>query len=317
LEKVAGLKDTQSFYWEKSREPHFQRRKQIMNEVPEVKKLFGTDPLLKYKAIFVLLLQLAIPVFFLPENPYLFALLVVVVGATLSQILFLAIHEITHDLAFKNPALNNVLAIIVNFPIVFPFSMAFKVYHAKHHWHQGKEGVDTDLPTDEEALLFKGFFGKLIWLVNQILFYAIRPLMVHPIKPDKWQIINLIAQLVFVVVFYQLAGIAGFVYLIASLFVAGGLHPIAGHFIAEHYVFKEGQETYSYYGFLNKITFNVGFHNEHHDFPNIPGSRLPKLKKLAPNHYDHLYSHTSWSKVLWRFVSEESMTLYARIKRNN
>jgi sphingolipid 4-desaturase/C4-monooxygenase len=317
LEKIAGLKNTQSFYWEESREPHFHRRKQIMNEVPEVKKLFGIDPFLKYKAIFVLLLQLAIPVFFLPENLYLFALLVVLVGATLSQILFLAIHEITHDLAFESPALNNVLAIIVNFPIVFPFSMAFKVYHAKHHWHQGKDGVDTDLPTEEEALLFKGLFGKLIWLVNQILFYAIRPLLVYPLKPDKWQVINLVVQLILVGIFYQFVGIAGFIYLIASLFVAGGLHPIAGHFIAEHYVFKEGQETYSYYGFLNKITFNVGFHNEHHDFPNIPGSRLPALKKLAASHYDHLYSHTSWSKVLWRFVSEESMTLYARIKRNN
>lgn len=288
-----------------------------MSDVPEVKKLFGIDPWLKFKALFVTVLQLAVAVFFLPQNPYLFALLVVVVGATLSHVLFLAIHEITHDLAFKRPAYNNILAILVNLPIVFPYSMAFKVYHAKHHWHQGKEGVDTDLPTEAEALLFKGFFGKLIWLINQILFYAIRPLAVYPLKPDKWQIANLLTQVAFAIAFYQLAGIQGFVYLIGSLFVAGGLHPIAGHFIAEHYVFKQGQETYSYYGLLNKITFNVGFHNEHHDFPNIPGSRLPQLKKLAAPYYDTLYSHTSWSKVLWRFVSEESVGLYSRIKRRN
>jgi len=95
-----------------------------------------------------------------------------------------------------------------------------------------------------------------------------------------------------------------------------GLHPIAGHYISEHYVFRPGQETYSYYGPLNALAFNVGYHNEHHDFPYIPGSRLARLRSIAPEFYDTLYSHASWSRALWRFVMDPQLGAYSRVKRS-
>lgn len=304
------------FVWSDEKEPHFLRRKTIMKEFPEVKKLFGNDSSLIYKTLFVAILQLAVPLFFLPENPWLFACLVIFIGSTLTHILVLAIHEITHDLAFKKKVLNNWLAILVNFPLVVPFAMAFKAYHAEHHWHQGKHGVDTDLAVRSEALLFRGFFGKFIWLLIQIPVYAIRPLFVYPIKPDKWQIINAIIQFSFMTGFFFLVGWSGILYLALSTVMATGLHPISGHFVAEHFVYKEGQETYSYYGPWNKLIFNVGYHNEHHDFPTIPGSKLPELKKIASKHYDELYSHKSYSKLIWRFLFDNKVDLFSRVKRN-
>ena len=264
----------------------------------------------------LVIIQLSIP-FFLSENIWIFFLVTYFIGTIISHALFLAIHEITHDLAYKKTSWNRWLAILANLPLAFPFAMAFQTYHGKHHWHQGKVGIDTDLPSKIERRIFKGFVGKFFWMTSQILFYALRPLMILPLRPDKWQIANFIFQLSFMVVYFYFASWIGLFYLILSLFFAGGLHPISAHFVAEHYIFKKGQETYSYYGWMNKLTLNVGYHNEHHDFPNIPGSRLPKVRKIASKYYDGLYSHRSWTTVLIRFISDPAISLHSRVRRAN
>jgi sphingolipid delta-4 desaturase len=105
---------------------------------------------------------------------------------------------------------------------------------------------------------------------------------------------------------------------VLCIFLAGGLHPCAGHFISEHYVFPHldaTQETYSYYGKLNWLTWNVGYHNEHHDFPYVPWSRLPALKKLAPEFYDNLAVCDSWTGVIWDYIMRDELGPYNRVKR--
>ncbi|PVD25630.1 hypothetical protein C0Q70_13289 [Pomacea canaliculata] len=111
-------------------------------------------------------------------------------------------------------------------------------------------------------------------------------------------------------------GTKALVYFCSGTFLAMGVHPLAGHFISEHYMFVKGYETYSYYGPLNLLTWNVGYHNEHHDFPYIAGSRLPEVRKIAPEYYENLPYHTSWVKVLWDFVLNPDIGPYARIRRH-
>lgn len=109
--------------------------------------------------------------------------------------------------------------------------------------------------------------------------------------------------------------------------------------IAEHYLFDgHDQETWSYYGPLNALAYNVslppppsrdrlgksstdsrrvqvGYHNEHHDFPSVPWTRLPALRKLASEFYDPLPQHSSWPGVTFRFIFDSKIGMWSRGKR--
>jgi len=93
-----------------------------------------------------------------------FLLTLYIVGATANQALFLAVHEITHNLAFKSINANKALSIFANLPIGMGYAAMFKLYHAEHHKYQGVEGIDTDLPTKFEGKLLQSFWGKLFFL---------------------------------------------------------------------------------------------------------------------------------------------------------
>jgi len=80
-------------------------------------------------------------------------------------------------------------------------------------------------------------------------------------------------------------------------------------------MFSPGQETYSYYGLLNQVTFNVGYHTEHHDFPFISGHNLPRVREIAPEYYDKLTVHKSWIGMLIEFVVNKDVSLCSRMRR--
>jgi sphingolipid delta-4 desaturase len=56
-----------------------------------------------------------------------FLLCAYAIGGTCNQNIFLAIHEITHNLAFRGLRANKALAVLVNCCIGVPYSMLFKV----------------------------------------------------------------------------------------------------------------------------------------------------------------------------------------------
>jgi len=315
------LQNPSDFLWLMTEEPHRSRRRAIMKAHPKVTKLMGHEPLTKYIVLAVVILQFTIAFLLRHTHPlsWTFLAAAYVVGGTANHNLFLAIHEITHNLAFKGVKANKILAIIANLPIGVPYAISFKGYHLEHHKYLGEDGIDVDLPTRLELLCLNNVLGKVFFCTFQIVFYALRPGFVRTQKPTYWHFIGIATQLSFdfLLVTFVPGGMHMLVYLIMSSFCAGSLHPLAGHFIAEHYVWDNlRQETYSYYGWLNIFAYNVGYHNEHHDFPSIPWTRLPRLRALAPEFYDTLPSHPSWPMVIINFIRDKNVGIFARVKRH-
>lgn len=303
------------FVWAETDEPHASRRKQILAAHPEIKELFGPDLWAFPKIVAVVALQLCTAASLHDARWLQITIVAYFFGSFLNHNLFLAIHELSHNLAFSTPHYNRLLGIFANLPVGVPMSVTFQKYHLEHHRYQGVDGMDMDIPSYTEGYVVSNIFWKMIWVILQLFFYALRPLFLNPKPPGLWEAGNFIAQIALDAILIYFWGWKSFAYLILATFLGGGMHPMAGHFISEHYVFQKGQETYSYYGPLNMLTWSVGYHNEHHDFPRIPGSKLHKVRKIAAEFYEGLSYYRSWTQIIYMYIMDQTVGPFSRVKR--
>lgn len=297
-------------------EPHTSRRQAILKKYPQIKQLMGHDPTIAWIVTAEVLMQILacwIIALLSPSYPLLLVA-AYCFGGVLNHSLGSAIHEIGHNLAFGHarPRANRILSVFCNLPLGLPMAISYKKYHADHHRWLGHDENDVDIPMRIESCLFRHPVTKVIWLLIFPLIHAVRPFLKSPRPLTQWEVINIVVQLAFDAIVFKVFGVKALFYLIAGTILALGLHPLAGHFLSEHYLFREGQATMSYYGPLNKVLFNVGYHIEHHDFPYIPYTRLPKVREIAKEFYQDIPYHTSWCKVLWDFVWLDKMGPKAR-----
>lgn len=293
--------------WIYDEEPHSNRRKEILKLHPEIKKLMGYDTTIAYIVTAEVILQMIMAYLVMDVSWPAILILAYVVGAVLNHSLGSAIHEIGHNLAFghAHPAKNRMLSLLCNVPIIIPMAISYKKYHTDHHHYLNEETQDVDIPTRLESYLFRHPVTKIIWLILHPVIHGIRPFYKNPKPVTGWEMINHAVQLVVTLTIFYVFGGKSLVYLLSGTLMGLGFHPLAGHFISEHYKFSNtGQATMSYYGPLNIILFNVGYHIEHHDFPYIPYNKLPEVRRIAPEFYQEPY-HTSWINVLWQFIFDK------------
>jgi sphingolipid delta-4 desaturase len=306
-------------------EPHKSRRSEILAKHPEIKALYGPDIRLFPCILALVSVQLTIAVLAVNLPLWQWLITSYIIGGTLTHWLSLGNHELAHNLCFKKTLYNELLGSVSNFAQGLPSAVTFKKYHLEHHYSQGVDVIDMDVPTEWEGRVFNNTWKKVFWVLLQPVFYAVRPVLMNPKPYTVAEAINLVSVLSFDAAFAYCFGIKALLFNVVSLLLGMGLHPVAGHFIAEHYTLggagKDGQpdqqqETFSYYGVLNYVTFNVGYHNEHHDFPRVPGLKLPMVKKLAPEYYSNLHSYESWTAVIYDYIIRSDIGPFSRVIRS-
>jgi len=296
---------------------HIVRRREILQAHPEIRSLAGNTPSSAFWVVLLVSTQLGLAYLLANVAWWIWLPAAYLVGATIDHALWVLIHESTHNLVFRRPVLNRWTAIAANLPLVIPAAQSFAHYHLLHHQHLGEMDYDADVPGPVESRVVQAPIVKATWLAS---FAAVQAIIrTNRMKKvsflNRWIVTNFAIEFLAMAALYWFAGAKPIVYLMLSSIFAIGLHPLGARWIQEHFVFADGQETYSYYGPLNRVCFNMGYHNEHHDFVTIPWSRLPTLRAAAPEFYDTLYFHRSWTGLLFRFLFDRDVTLFDRIVR--
>ena len=299
--------------------PHVERGRQILAAHPELRALAKPFPATALWVSVLVASQIALAMLVGHRPWYVWLAVAYIAGATIDHALWVLIHDSCHNLVFGWRTGNRLVALLANLPFVFPAAMSFWKYHLLHHGHLNEVDFDADVPGPTESRIVGGSSVlKTLWIAAfALVLGTIRPSRLKVPLLDRWTVVNFVLQAVVVAALVMVSGWDPVKYLFVSALLAVGLHPLGARWIQEHYVFAPGQETYSYYGPLNTVAFNIGYHNEHHDLMTIPWSRLPRVRATAPEFYEHLHAHRSWPKLLLTFLRDSNVTLFNRIVRTS
>jgi len=313
-EQFPGKAGVEEFWWDDDVQIHAKRPREVVKS-HKLKELKGFCPWTKYKVSAAFLAQL-FSLELLKDASFLeWFICCYMLSGLINGSMTLAMHELSHNLGSKSRRFNMILGLLANAPMGLPAFATFKRYHYEHHKYMGEDGLDVDVPTKFEGNTFQHSFAKLVWLFFQPAWYSLRPMVIHPKSMGSFEMMNWVSIIIVDLLVFSQYGVKGLLYLVLGTIFGMQFHPMAGHFVAEHFVMSADQETYSYYGPLNWLTFNVGYHNEHHDFAFISGTNLPKLRDMAPEFYDSIPHYHSWTKVMVDFVCDPSLSPFSRVKR--
>jgi len=312
-------------------ELHRQRKRIILREYPELLTLIGPDPDTQYYAYAVFFLQLFFC--YLVRDSYLLA---IVLGSIVAPYIDLGalvlMHEVSHNLVFSEKTIrapkNRLLGIMCNSIMLVPIAEIFRQHHNIHHQTLGDMKTDVDIPLKSEVkFVGNSRILKALWLSLNMFVLPMRSMKKLPVIWNRYMIFNWVTSIGFGVLLL-FTYTPACVYLLFGTILSQSIHPSNARQVQRHIrQFKddriEGSEsvhvptherrmnTFSYYGWMNKFTLNVGYHVEHHDFANISWRRLPELRRIAGEKwYPTNYAYNSRGILdIMRFVLDDDITL--------
>ena len=299
-------------------DPHLARTRSILDAHPEARALLGPTRWSAVVGLSLNAVQLLLA-YLLRDAPVpLVLLLAYFVGAFISFACFVMIHEAAHGLIFHSKRANRLIAYLINSSIIVPIAERFIVGHSQHHSHIGEYDKDLGLPRYAESKwVGHSAARKMLWLLAHPFIYARRvtALLHDRPSPPAWLGLNWAIQIGFSAAVITTLGPTAFLYLLSAWYFSAGPHPVAIRLLQEHEILREGQQTNSYYGPFNRLVFNLGYHNEHHDLPSVPWLRLPALTRMAPELYSGLAQSGSWLGTFVGFLFDGRRSLWDRTYR--
>lgn len=272
---------------------HQERRRQILQECPSIKDLegcSGTNWAGVALGVAVVALQTSCAMLSNGSWAVCFAL-AATVGPYFDATVLAIMHEATHFLIFKKRSTNRLFSIMVNMVMVMPISEIFRQHHHAHHKGLSDPAIDVDIPLPFEVkFVGNSALRKTFWLGFNMIILPARALARLPVHVDRFLVLNWVGCIGFGAAALFLGSLQSLVFLIASTLFSQGLHPANSRQLEEHLYdgsrMKQGSKadapgTYSYYGMANLWTLNVGYHQEHHDFPAVPCHLLPEVRNRA------------------------------------
>ena len=317
---------------------HNDRVQAMLKAHPEIRKLIGQNRWTALWCIVFASLQIGLAVVLADQPFWLVTLVAYLIGSLVNLNLFMLAHECNHGLVFRSTALNRWLFTLTSLPM---FLSAHHAWWIEHHVHHSDLGAKKDFIKRRRTFFLLTRYNSpmfipyaLIMLVMQaarsalgLAVYAAGLLRgqwrpgelalsiladvhlvsgYHKYRMPFWAVAYALLALALPAALWAAFGWKAVVYLLLSqTFATGFLHPLTFGMVLSNSHFHGAdryQPTSSYYGWLNWITFNFGYHTEHHDISSIPWSRLPELRRLASEFYDDLHQTRSYAGLALQFV---------------
>jgi sphingolipid 4-desaturase/C4-monooxygenase len=303
---------------------HRNRAKEMLKKYPALIALRGPRPIVNTILCLLVVaghIGVAIAV---ATQPWWVAILAAwVVGWWFVVQMILQGHECQHQLVYKSKRANSWLFMLTTLPKLGPTYYDWCFYHHPHHF---KFGTDDDVVIKRRDWLLRGRPLSPLFMPYTVLNFpreALHGLFVdmpkylrnalNPQLPATqrraagWAVVYFFAVLGLTAALFAVFGINAVIYLLASTcFQTGFLHPLSYgmRLFISHFgpTTKKFQASYIYEkAWFNWITVNWGLHCQHHDFPNIPWTRLGKVAKIAPDYYQDIVRVKSYWGLTWLF----------------